>query len=369
MAVRTTQCLACVSAVLLLVLVEPSQTQKCSSEKMENITIDFPVAFSKGIRGTDPIYAPSREACVETCCLERITGDKTCNYVIFNTRMKDGPPNCYHFYFPAQETCPVKQALGLLTYRIIEGKEMPKPAPSLNKVPHSSVNGSPASPQAAGFGPPRPLGGSDPLPRTSQKQELFGPAKHPTAARTNAGETFASSLRRESSSPASTTQQSTAVKLPFATLHSSTGRTVGAAALHSSASRVPPSAPYAGKTEAATLPPRKGARPKPSLLSKTGPPHFSSLSATLPSGPPASLPNSHLSDGQLSLEGFSPDGSPARNDFSLPSHQSFLFAALFFEVLFFFLAVVLIGGNLFRSRQPQRYTRLDYLINDMYTNM
>ncbi|XP_015670937.1 MANSC domain-containing protein 1 [Protobothrops mucrosquamatus] len=262
------------------------------------------------------------------------------------------------------------------------GKEMPKPAPSLNRLSHSSVNGSPASPQAAGFGPPRPLAGPDLLPRTSQKEELFGPAQHPMeeadgpsqrpkAGRTSTGETFASSLLPENSRPASTTQQSPAVKLPFATLDSSTGRAVGAAALHSSASRVPTSAPYAGKTEAATLQPRKGARPKTAkaLLSKTGPPHFSSLSATLPSGPSASLPNSHLSDGQLSLEGFGPDGSPARNDFSLLSHQSFLFAALFFEVLFFFLAVVLIGGKLFRSRQPQRYTRLDYLINDMYTNM
>lgn len=257
---------------------------------------------------------------------------------------------------------------------------MPRPAPSLNKVPHSSVDGSPASPQAAGFGPPRPLSGPDPLPRTSQKKQLFGPAEHPTeeadgpsqgpkAGRTSTGQTFASSLLRESSRPASTTQQSPAVKLPVATLDSSTGRTVGAAALPSSASRVPTSAPYAGKTEAATLRPRKGARPKPSLLSKTSPPLFSSLSATLPSGPSASLPNSHLSDGQLSLEGFGPDGSPARNDFSLLSHQSFLFAALFFEVLLFFLAVVLIGGKHFHSRQPQRYTRLDYLINDMYTDM
>lgn len=257
---------------------------------------------------------------------------------------------------------------------------MPKPAPTLYRLPHSSVNGSPAYPQAAGFGPLRPLGRPDSLPRTSQKEELpSGPAEHPRdkvggpsqrpkAGRTNAGETFASSLLRESSSPASTTQRPTAVKLPFATRDSSTSRTVGAAALHGSAGHIPTSAPDAGKTEAASLQPRKGTPPKPWLLSETGPPDFGSLSSTPPS-PPASLPNSHLSDGELSLEGFGPDGSPAGNDFSLLSNQAILFAALFFGVLFFFLAVVLIGGRLFSSRQPQRYTRLDYLINDMYTNM
>uniref|UniRef100_A0A8C6Y3G4 MANSC domain-containing protein n=1 Tax=Naja naja TaxID=35670 RepID=A0A8C6Y3G4_NAJNA len=381
MAVQTTQCLAWVSAALALVVAKPSHTQRCSSEKMDDTMIDFPAAFSKGIRGTDPIYAPTWNACVETCCSERIAGDKTCNYAIFNTKMKGSSPNCYHFYFPAQETCPVKPALGLITYRIIEGKEIPKPAPSLNKVPHSAVNGSLASPQAAGFGLARPLGRPDSLPKTSAKEEIFGPSdyslekvdgspQHPKAAgRTNGVETLVSSMAHESNSAVSTIQQPTPVKLSLATLDSSTRRTAGGgAAIHNPLSHAATASPFARKTEAAIFQPSKGPLPKPSLPSETDPRGFTSLSSTPPT-PAASLRGSHLSDGRLSLEGFTPDDNPARNDFSLLADQSVLLAALFFGVLFFFLAVVLMGGKVCCSRQPQRYTKLDYLINDMYTNM
>ncbi|XP_026558006.1 MANSC domain-containing protein 1 [Pseudonaja textilis] len=380
MAVQTTRRLAWVSVALVLVVAKPSQTQRCSFEEVDDTTIDIPAAFSKGIRGTDPIYTPSWNACVENCCSERIAGDKRCNYAIFNTKMKGSSPNCYHFYFPAQETCPVKPALGLITYRIIEGKELFKPAPSLNKVPHSIVNGSLASPQAAEFGLARPLGGPDSLAKTSTKEEIFGPSdhsfeevdgspQHPKAGRTNGVETLGSSIGHESNSAASTIQQSTPVKLSLATLDSLTSRTVGdAAAIHNPPSHTTTASPYAGKTEAATLQPSEGPVSKPLLPSETDPRGFSSLSSA-PSTPTASLRGSHLSDGRLSLEGFTPDDNPAGNDFSLLTDQSILLAALFFGVLFFFLAVVLIGGKICCSRQPQRYTRLDYLINDMYANM
>ncbi|XP_032077387.1 MANSC domain-containing protein 1 [Thamnophis elegans] len=357
MAVQTTWCLAWVSAVLVLVAVKPFQTQRCSSEKMENSTINITAAFSKGIRGTDPIYAPSWEVCVETCCSERITGDKTCNYAIFNTKMTGSSPNCYRFYFPAQEACPLKPGLGLVTYRIIEGKKMPQPAPSLNKVPHSTVNGT-----AAGFA--RPLGGPDPLPKTSKKEEeIFGPSNHslekvggssqedPKAGRTNGVETLGSSMVHESNSPATTIQRQLLV---------------GDAAIFNPPSHAATSAPYARNTEGPTLQPSQAPLPKPSFPSQTDPHRFSSLSSALPT-PPASLRGGHLTDGQLSLEGFSPDGSPATNDFLLFFNQSFLYAALISGVLFFVIAVVLTGKR-FCSQKPQGYTRLD-LINGIYANM
>lgn len=204
------------------------------------------------------------------------------------------------------------------------------------------------------------------MPKTSKKEEVFGPSdhplekvdgpsQHPKAGRTNGVET-------------TTIQRRPPVKLSHATLGSSTSRTVGGAAIHNPPGHAATSAPYARKTEAPTLQPSQAPLPKPSLPSQTDPHSSSSLSPALPT-PPASLRGPHLSDGQLSLEGFSPDGSPATNDFSLLSDQSVLFAALFFGVLFFFLAVVQIGRKMSRSCQPQRYTRLDYLINDMYTNM
>ncbi|XP_058046654.1 MANSC domain-containing protein 1 [Ahaetulla prasina] len=376
MAVQPTRCLAWVSAVLALVAVKPSQTQRCSSEKMEDFMIDIPAAFFKGIKGTDPIYAPSWEACVETCCSEKIAGDKTCNYAIFNTNVKSSSPNCYQFYFPAQETCPVKPALGMVTYRITEGKEKPKSAPSLKKVAHSTVGGT-ASPHADGFGLARPLGGPDSLPKTSSKEETFGPSdhplekvdgssQHPKAGRTDGVKALGSSMVPESNSTASTIRRPTPVKLSLASLDTSTSRI---AAIHSPPSHVATPAPYARKTPAATFQPSKGPLPKPTHPSETDSHRFSPPSSTLPT-PSASLRGSHLSDdGRLSLEGFSPDGSPARDNFSLLSDQSALFAALIFGVVFFFLAVVLLGGKMFYSRQPQHYTRLDYLINDMYAHM
>ncbi|ETE69658.1 MANSC domain-containing protein 1, partial [Ophiophagus hannah] len=295
MAVQTTQCLAWVSAALALVVAKPSQTQRCSSEKIDDTTINFPAAFSKGIRGTDPIYAPTWDACVETCCSERIAG-----------------------------------------------KEIPKPAPSLNKVPHSTVNGSLASPQAAGFGLARPLGGPDSLPKTSTKEEIFGPSdhplekvdgslQHPKAGRTNGVETLVSSMVHESISDASTIQQSTPVKLSLATLDSSTSRTVGGggAAIHNPPSHAATASPFARKTEAAIFQSSKGPLPKPSLPSETDPHGFSSLASAPPTSA-ASLRGSHLSDGRLSLEGFTPDDNPAGNDFSLLTDQSVLLAALFF---------------------------------------
>ncbi|XP_070611349.1 MANSC domain-containing protein 1 [Erythrolamprus reginae] len=366
MAVQTARCLAWLSAVLVLVLVKPSHTQKCSSEKMEDITIDISAAFSKGLRGTDPIYAPSWEACVETCCSERIEGDKACSYVIFNTRVKSTYPNCYQFYLPAQETCPVKPAAGLVTYRITEGKQIPKPAPFLN-IPHSTVNGT-ASPQAAGFGLARTLGGPDTLPETSKKGEIFassepplekasGFSKHPKAGRTKGVEI----LVHESNSTASAAQRSTPVKLSLATLDSSTSRTVGAVTIHHSSSHATTSVSFTRKTEGATLQPSKTPLPKSSFPSKTDPHRFGPPSSALPSPSAPLRDGSGPSDGRLSFE--------ARNAFSLLNHQSVLFAALFFEVLFFVLAVVLIARKVFHSRQHQRYTRLDYLINDMYANM
>ncbi|XP_007435860.1 MANSC domain-containing protein 1 [Python bivittatus] len=360
MALQTTRCLACLSAVLFSVMIKPSQTQRCSSEKMEDIMVYIPAAFSKGIRGTDPIYTPSWEACVNTCCLEKIAGDKTCNYVVFNTKMKGRSPNCYQFYYPAKEACPVKPALGLVTFRIIEGQEIPRPPPSLSELPHPTANRSLASPQAAGFDLARPPGGLDSLPRAFKKEKIFGPAEHPLgkvdgpsqhpkAGRTNDVEVFGSSLVQRSSSAANTIQQSAPVKLPLATHGSQTSRTVGAAAIRRSASHAPLSAPYARKTKVAALHPRKAALPQPLFPSKTQTHNFSSLSATLPTpNSSASVRDSHLSNGQFSLEGYSPEGSPGRRDGPQLSNQRFILATLFIAVLFLLLTVV-IGGKMLDS--------------------
>lgn len=52
-----------------------------------------------------------------------IAGDKACNLMIFDTRKTARQPNCYLFFCPSEEACPLKPAKGLMTYRIIRGKK------------------------------------------------------------------------------------------------------------------------------------------------------------------------------------------------------------------------------------------------------
>lgn len=52
-----------------------------------------------------------------------IAGDKVCNLMIFDTRKTARQPNCYLFYCPSEEACPLKPAKGLMTYRIIRGNK------------------------------------------------------------------------------------------------------------------------------------------------------------------------------------------------------------------------------------------------------
>lgn len=52
-----------------------------------------------------------------------IAGDKACNLMIFDTRKTARQPNCYLFFCPSEEACPLKPAKGLMTYRILRGNK------------------------------------------------------------------------------------------------------------------------------------------------------------------------------------------------------------------------------------------------------
>nr|XP_009677014.1 PREDICTED: MANSC domain-containing protein 1 [Struthio camelus australis] len=105
--------------VIASLIPAPSQSQDCSVEKMENTIIDINLALSKGIRGTEPVYTPTPEACVRSCCLgKKLSGDKECNLMIFDAQRTSTYPNCYLFYCPSAEACPTKLAIGLVSYKI-----------------------------------------------------------------------------------------------------------------------------------------------------------------------------------------------------------------------------------------------------------
>lgn len=72
---------ACALVMMLYAVLEPSQGQDCSTEKMENITVDIRAALSKGIRGTDPVHTASWEACVNVCCSGKEVAGKLCFFL------------------------------------------------------------------------------------------------------------------------------------------------------------------------------------------------------------------------------------------------------------------------------------------------
>ncbi|KAM6212914.1 MANSC domain-containing protein 1 [Sarcoramphus papa] len=113
--------------VITCVMAGPSLSQECSAEKMENAIIDINLSLPKGIRGAEPVYAPTPEACVRACCLgEKLSGDKKCNLMIFDARRTSAHPNCYLFYCPSTEACPMKPATGLVSYKITRDTHAPE---------------------------------------------------------------------------------------------------------------------------------------------------------------------------------------------------------------------------------------------------
>ncbi|XP_072732777.1 MANSC domain-containing protein 1 [Ciconia boyciana] len=105
--------------VVTCVMPRPSLSQECSAEKTENAIIDISLSLPKGIRGAEPVYTPTPEACVRACCSgEKLSGDKKCNLMIFDARRTSAHPNCYLFYCPSTEACPMKPATGFVSYKI-----------------------------------------------------------------------------------------------------------------------------------------------------------------------------------------------------------------------------------------------------------
>lgn len=97
-----------------------STSQNCPTKSLEDVVIDIQSSLSKGIRGNEPIHTLTQEDCINSCCsTKNITGDKACNLMIFDTQKTTRQPNCYLFFCPSEEACPLKPAKGLMSYRII----------------------------------------------------------------------------------------------------------------------------------------------------------------------------------------------------------------------------------------------------------
>nr|XP_056718287.1 MANSC domain-containing protein 1 [Euleptes europaea] len=385
---------ACMVAILFCAMLEPSQSQGCSTEKTENATIDLKVALSRGIRGADPVHVASWEACVNFCCFGRsISGNKKCNLVIFKPQKRGNSPNCYLFHCPTMEACPMKQAVGLVTYRTIKDAEVPKPTSSLNKSPDLIVNGSFVSPKAVALDtsgpttPPTALGPSQKVLTPKMMKTLLGQVEKPVdkihrhshppeGEGTNASERSDSLPTHQtihSLTPTNTPQNLlpntlSTVKLPAVTPSTET-RSVFTVPPSNASSTGHATADYMNTYGATVSPRRSSPAPQPTATSQA--------KASILSLPPPSLskrvsspalPEAHLSHGQLSGDRDALNGAPGEKYTPYWGDKSVLLAALLFGVIFLLLAQVVIGRKLLESLRHRRYSRLDYLINGMYAN-
>ncbi|XP_054856494.1 MANSC domain-containing protein 1 [Eublepharis macularius] len=391
MSLLTASCSACVAAVILCAVLELSQSRDCSTEKTENATVDLQVALSQGIRGADPVHVASWEACINICCFGKsISANKKCNLVVFKPQKKGNSPNCYLFYCPSEQACPVKQAAGLVTYRTIRDAEVLKPTSSSNKSLDLIVNGSFVSPKAVVLdvsSPTTPPNWLDPsqksvTPKTSKVlfsqidkpvDKIHEHSNHPKGEGANPSESSDSRLTDQTISsltPATSPQnlvpivQST-VKLPAVT-RSTQASTVAVVPRSTAPSAGRTTADYGKSYMASARQSHPASQPTATSQARAGNPTPlpSSLSKKVSS---AASHEAHLRDGQLSGESDAPDGAPGEAPYL--GDKNVLLAALFFGVIFLLVAQVVIGQKMIESLRQKRYSRLDYLINGMYANV
>ncbi|NWW49478.1 MANS1 protein, partial [Pedionomus torquatus] len=136
--------------VVACAVARPSASQECSAERTADAIIDINLSLPKGVRGTEPVYALSPEACVRVCCSgEKLSGDKKCNLAIFDAQRTSAHPNCYLFYCPSTEACPTKPATGYVSYKI--SRETHTPEDTSFKSEDFSSNGYSLSLDAGAF--------------------------------------------------------------------------------------------------------------------------------------------------------------------------------------------------------------------------
>ncbi|NWI68509.1 MANS1 protein, partial [Todus mexicanus] len=125
-------------------------SRDCSAEKMENAIIDIDLSLPRGVRGAEPVFAPTAEVCLRSCCSGgRLSGDKKCNLMIFDAQRTRAHPNCYLFYCPSTEACPMKPATGLVSYKIT--RDIHAPEDTSSKSEDFSSDGHSLSSDAGAF--------------------------------------------------------------------------------------------------------------------------------------------------------------------------------------------------------------------------
>ncbi|XP_034640274.1 MANSC domain-containing protein 1 [Trachemys scripta elegans] len=397
MSISITWWSTCTFLIMCYMIPGPSLSQDCSLEKMENVVIDMMPSLSKGIRGTEPIYTPTQETCINACCLEKnISGDRQCNLMIFDARRISQHPNCYLFYCPSKEACPMKPAKGLVSYRINRGIQILD-----SQLANYDLNGNSLSSQAARFDLPNQAGHLNHTVAlqksiTSQMSELIDhieehldkielhtqfpedqEKKHPEtldsfpkqkitkllptrAARTSQLSTSTPpppTMLPTTISSAVLKNTTTSTQIPTTTAFTTTNHMISNfrtatefARLRTSATTIKPIATSTDSTSSIDL--------------------FSlSVVALLNKDSLAPFQNMHQDNRQRDSEAYLLDDVPKSKHAPQSGDKSGLVAALLFGIVFLLLVIALIGRKMSQSLKRRRYNRLDYLINGMYADV
>ncbi|XP_003470457.2 MANSC domain-containing protein 1 [Cavia porcellus] len=415
--------------IICFLTLSPSTSQNCLKESLEDVVIDIQSSLSRGIRGNEPIHTTTQEDCINSCCsTQNIAGNKACNLMIFDTRKTAGQPNCYLFFCPSVEACPLKPAKGLWSYRIIQD------VLSLTDILHQELTqeGSLShgwSPQAITSPLPplmdfsKPTGllwrniSSQRSGSSSHLQKLSQISQASTQFPYNRDKGHSQSLQSSSEPEVapllpknSTTSPAAAVgfqhnnsvtlkpvflaptstsEIPLVTFQPQVATTVP---LITTVPTQPPPAPISTVYTRAVATPQavtaagvlttifqasrdlKGTpetvpfREISKLTSNRGHVHNPT---TLPlSNVESSTTNKTISweNEKPAIDSSSPKSVP-KNQYGLPFEKWLLLGTLLFGVLFLVIGLVLLGRIISESLRRKRYSRLDYLINGIYVDI
>lgn len=394
-----------------------SASHNCPTQSLEDVVIDIQSSLTKGIRGNEPIHTLTQEDCINSCCsTKNISGDKACNLMIFDTRKTTRQPNCYLFFCPSEEACPLKPAKGLMTYRII------RDFPSLGKPDLLSQSVTPIPPHPTGYSKPAGILWRDTFSQKSRASDhlekllKIDPVSTPSPVYQERAQSQSSQfpsgrrvghLLPENMTTFPTTVAAAALHTVSASPEPRSPFPTGAPAMPSAssqaqaASTAPPAATVASQPPTVTSTIRTPAvvTPQAHMTASAIPATVSQAPPDL-QGPPETMPWREISSLTATAEqvhnpatGLLPNvGSPAANktvpqgngktsvggssQYRVPESEPgppyekwLLVGTLLFGVLFLTIGLVLLGRMLLESLRRKRYSRLDYLINGIYVDI
>lgn len=415
--------------IICFLTVRLSTGQDCSIQSLEDVIIDIQSSLSKGIRGNEPIHTLTQKDCINSCCsTKNISGGKACNLMIFDTRKTTRQPNCYLFFCPSEEACPLKPAKGLMTYRIIRDfpllakpdlptQELAKGDPLFHG--QSSQTVAPTPPHLTGYSKPPDISWTDTLSQkfssSDHLEKLF--KMDPESTRLpvyqekghSQGSQFSSeqkiahllpenettfpttltvaSLRPTSATPepllptnapaipSATSQPRVATTArPVATVPSQPPTVISTILTHAvvtpqaSMTTAVPTTIFQTSTDPNSPPEMVHLRENFNLTLNTEDAHNPATALWLNVDSSAVNKTASQENGKTSSGGSSQHRLP-ESQHSLPFEKWLLMGTLLFGVLFLAIGLVLLGRMLLESLRRKRYSRLDYLINGIYVDI